>query len=704
MYVHHYVRCSDSRSDKGDTKERQTESAQLSCKRRSMIFRPEAKIVDIGTSALHGANLEPGSPLGDFFQKALDGKLPPNSVLIFDAVSRYSRVGVDIEGKLWDVINAGLDIYFYNSDIYLSKGLPDNAVNKTRLIWELEQAGRESMEKKRMVDRDLFKKCKAADEGKKVNFSSHAGPWVVWDEDIQDYKLNKGAEYVRTMWREKMAGTSLADIARILNGYSHGWRGGRWDATTILNTLRNRKLIGELSITTNPLQDDVGIPHVYPNYLPPILTLPEWDALQARLAADSIVNGKHGGIGPKQQVFNLFSSMITCAYCKGRVRIRSGNNSRTPGTVYAYYWCQNNNANQGCTCSDTIRADALELHFFGSYLKTSPAGLLTRRDEAALAKQEANRLKLDEYNRMVAMYVDMIEKPQNEAIRVELTTKANNYAALRTILIKEIDRLTEQTQQVTAAGGALKSLQGLIRGTDASAAAAPAVELAEQLAEQTNRHQIRDLMPQIIRGIVIDLTKKEYAVESLAGVVGESMSLDTIVKEMNRQAVDRQIALLRANPPTSEDLRWKPETRMKMKAAVERRRKLGIKNKFSEEGKAKMRAARQRDRQARLAKWATDRGLSMDGIDLAWKAEDAAMTNAEWKADKDARKAGKTRVEVMTARFWARLGVQADAMRLTPEALAERMASDRGMTVAELVAHKASRKVARTSSTSSALE
>jgi hypothetical protein len=136
-----------------------------------------------------------------------------------------------------------------------------------------------------------------------------------------------------------------------------------------------------------------------------------------------------------------------------------------------------------------------------------------------------------------------------------------------------------------------------------------------------------------------------------------------------------------------------------MKAAWDRRRKLGTKTKFSEEGKAKMRAARQRDRQARLAQWGTDRGLSMDGIELAWKAEDAAMSRADWKADKEAREAGKARAEVMTARFWARLGVQAAAMRITPEALAERMASERGMTVAELVARKASRKEVRTPST-----
>jgi hypothetical protein len=51
---------------------------------------------------------------------ALDGKLPPNSVICFDAVSRYSRVGVDVEEKLWEVVNAGLDIYFYNSDNRLS--------------------------------------------------------------------------------------------------------------------------------------------------------------------------------------------------------------------------------------------------------------------------------------------------------------------------------------------------------------------------------------------------------------------------------------------------------------------------------------------------------------------------------------------------------------------------------------------------------
>jgi hypothetical protein len=170
------------------------------------------------------------------------------------------------------------------------------------------------------------------------------------------------------------------------------------------------------------------------------------------LAADSAVNGKHGGIGPKQRVFNLFPSMITCAACGGRVRIRAGNSDRNPDTIYAYYWCQKNNANQGCTCSDTIRADALELHFFGSYLKTSPAGLLTRQDEAALAEQEANRLKWAEYNRKVVMYLNMVEKPENEAMRDDLTAKANHYAALRTTTAKDIDRITEQTQQVNAAG------------------------------------------------------------------------------------------------------------------------------------------------------------------------------------------------------------------------------------------------------------
>ena len=131
----------------------------------------------------------------------------------------------------------------------------------------------------------MTRKLREASEGRKVDFGARLPVWI--DFNKGPYSLipfNEREDTLRLMVKLAMAGSPLFRISRELNGRGIGFRVA-CDRGHRLNMLHNTKLIGDLHLCE----------HHFPGYFPPLLTLPEWDALQAKLMACSIKNGKRGG-------------------------------------------------------------------------------------------------------------------------------------------------------------------------------------------------------------------------------------------------------------------------------------------------------------------------------------------------------------------------------------------------------------------------
>jgi hypothetical protein len=608
-------------------------------------------------------NFKPSSELGRFIEAAEKQLLLPNPVLICENPDRFSRAQIDnADGTLWRLVRYGVDVLFMSGGLYLTRGDENDAATRTRIIWEFDRSRKESQRKAFFADATLTRKLREASEGRKVDFGTHLPGWIDFNKSpIPLYTFNEREDTVRLMVKLAMAGESLIRIARELNGGGIGFRGGMWTGETVLNMLHNTKLIGDLHLCE----------HHFPGYFPALLTLPEWDALQAKLMAGSIKTGKRGGQSPGENVWTLFPSMITCAACKGRVKTRNVHADRR--TTYTYYHCQSSYHHTGCTDKSTVRVPALESDFFGAYLMQLPQEVLTSQDKSAVARSEVLQLKLKDLNQKIKFYVDMASQVGME----EITLKLRALKEERTALQHQIESELTESMLVRSSFDAWKRICsefGVNSSTTEFVAggAKMALKLTDQLKDQATRRKLRKLTGSLISGIKLDLEKKRYAVKSLAGHFGEWRDISNIITALNLASRKRQIQSLRENRCDPSLLKWTAEHRKKYVAAIARRHEAGLRYKrWSPASRAAQRARMASARKEWLARWAADRGIPVEKAQEAFANEDRAMRVAAKKAREAVRKAAPEGTQadeqaVKSAAAAARLSVKGAAMGITP--------------------------------------
>lgn len=660
------VRCSSKRQRLGDTDTRQTENAKLECARRGWPWKPELIVRDLGVSAYHAMNFKPSSELGRFIEAAEKQLLLPNPVLICENPDRFSRAQIDnADGTLWRLVRYGVDVLFMSGSLYLTRGDENDAATRTRIIWEFDRSRKESQRKAFFAGATMTRKLREASEGRKVDFGTHLPVWIDFNKGpIPSYTFNEREDTLRLMVKLAMAGESLFRISRELNGRGIGFRGGMWTGDTVLNMLHNTKLIGDLHLCE----------HHFPGYFPALLTLPEWDALQAKLMACSIKNGKRGGQSPGEKVWTLFPAMITCAACGGRVATKSLHGGRHK--PYSYYCCLSSFHRTGCIDKSTIRVQALELDFFGAYLMQLPQEVLTSQDKSVVAKSEALQLKLKDLNQKIKFYVDMASQVGME----EITLKLQALKEERTALQHQIDgELTESMlvrssfdawKRICSEFGVNSSIKEFVAG-----GAKMALKLTGELKDQATRQKLRKLTGSLISGIKLDLEKKRYAVKSLAGHFGEWRDISSIITALSLAGLERKIQSLREHPCDPILLKWTAEHRKKYLAAIAKRHELGLRYKrWSPASRAAQRARMASARKEWLARWAADRGIPVEKAQEAFANENRAIRAAVKKARKAVRKAAPEGTQadeqaVKSAAAAARLSVKAAAMGITPSAL-----------------------------------
>jgi DNA invertase Pin-like site-specific DNA recombinase len=102
-----YKRFSSRKQARGDTERRQADLAEAYCKRHDL--RLIETYLDAGVSGFTGANLSDDGALRALLNAAKDGKFPPGTRLVVEALDRLSRQQITTAVRLFlDILDTGL--------------------------------------------------------------------------------------------------------------------------------------------------------------------------------------------------------------------------------------------------------------------------------------------------------------------------------------------------------------------------------------------------------------------------------------------------------------------------------------------------------------------------------------------------------------------------------------------------------------------
>jgi hypothetical protein len=292
-----------------------------------------------------GKHLANGTALAKFRELAVAGQLKPNPALIVESFSRLSRLAID-EGLtlFFDIVCKGRCplITLIDGHVYTRESLRANP-GEIHLISAHIGAARAESDSKAFY----------ATKGWDARRGSDKMTTPAW---ITGTMCNDKAPIFRRMCDLVMIG-GVDTIARTFNSEGipipHDRKRRRdtylWEGSTILAVLRGRQLIGQQQIGHRV--DGKRVVGGWVDAFEPLLTKPQWDAIQHRL--DSRKCGTFTGRNVSRMV-NLFGALARCE-CGSRMKVQ-GRGKKVP---YQYLKCSAAIAGS-CAIKKLYRLDWME--------------------------------------------------------------------------------------------------------------------------------------------------------------------------------------------------------------------------------------------------------------------------------------------------------------------------------------------------------
>lgn len=387
-----YERVSSSGQLDGDGLARQSSLFLPFCERHGLQPAP-ARLADAGVSAYSGAHRRRGT-LGKFLADAAAGSIPAGSVLVLEDLDRFSReASSHAERLLLDLFDAGLALGVVRDDRVVDRNVYDSDLSVRLQFLIRRDAAHDYSEKLGgRVSAAWSRRVDGAMAGRKL---PQLRPfWCDWDAATGDFVLNHHAEMVRLACDLATEGLGATRVAIELNrrGFrTASWKlkhePKEWTHVNAYHLTRMRQLIGEVTIKRKGQPDQV-----LPGYLPPLLTIAEFDAMQAQIRARRRHRGR---VGRGKSVFNLLQGMIFCT-C-GRPLTMSRRTVR--GRLYEYLYCNRNRSGADCDMRFVRYDEDLLLH-----------GLVSERWDDFFKRPADNRKRRDVQRRL-----QEVERQQAEA-------------------------------------------------------------------------------------------------------------------------------------------------------------------------------------------------------------------------------------------------------------------------------------------------
>jgi DNA invertase Pin-like site-specific DNA recombinase len=318
-----YVRMSTDLQLKGDSLRRQLEASAAYAATHDLELVDESCLQDIGVSAFKGANVAEGA-LGRFLEAAKAGTVPAGSFLLVESLDRLSRQEVRKSlGIFLSIVDAGVNIVTL-ADNHVYTAQKTELVDLLTSLVIMSRAHEESQTKSRRVG--------AAWANKRANarnrpLTATCPAWLRLSQDRTKYEvIEDRAAIVRLIFEESASGIGNYSITQRLNRrrVPHFGKSNGWHPSYVSKILKNRAVIGEFQ--PHRLGDGRRRPDGDPilGYFPAVVEDATFYRAQLGLSQRLVRGAGRKGA----HVSNLFSGILTCAYCRSPMKFE--NKGRPP--------------------------------------------------------------------------------------------------------------------------------------------------------------------------------------------------------------------------------------------------------------------------------------------------------------------------------------------------------------------------------------
>lgn len=285
MHAYIYARFSTLEQAKGSSLERQIADCRALCEEHQWDWSPDRELRDEGRSAFDGTNRAEGSALAAFEQDAVEGTLPPNTVLVVERLDRISRQSaVEVLHFVTRLTDRGVSVATVDGDrLYRRDGF--DFMSLIELILKAQVAHEESEKKSQRLASAWAKKRERAASGDKRALTRRCPAWIAVDDATGEYVLKEErAAVVRRIYSLATSGQGKHLIARTLNkeGVPAWGRGDGWHASYVQKILRSRATVGELQPHRKANGKRIAEGEPLPNYYPAVID----ESLFSRAQAD----------------------------------------------------------------------------------------------------------------------------------------------------------------------------------------------------------------------------------------------------------------------------------------------------------------------------------------------------------------------------------------------------------------------------------
>ena len=166
-----------------------------------------------------------------------------------------------------------------------------------------------------------------------------------------------------------------------------------------------------------------------------------------------------------------------------------------------------------------LRMDAIEMDFFGSYLRNYPAQVLASQDQVLQSRINSLRERIGVCDQHLADAAELIGQVPVKALADKMRKVNDEKVAAQ----GELEKQLRQNWQMNAAPTAWQDVLNTFKATSGETITelnAASEELRKELSDPDTRRRLRELIPAIINNIVVDLKNERYAVLDLSGKRG----------------------------------------------------------------------------------------------------------------------------------------------------------------------------------------
>jgi DNA invertase Pin-like site-specific DNA recombinase len=393
-----YVRFSHPAQTLGDSLRRQVEEAQKYAEANGLEL--DLQVVDQAMSAYTGSHRKKGG-LKDLLEMIEAGKIARNTVLLVEHLDRLSREDpMTAMSQFNTIITAGIEVVTLlggRPQVYNQETLKQQPGRLFEIVGMMMRANEESEAKSRRLSASWEKK--RTDAGRGVPMTSECPAWLKRAGDKFEIIPGRDA-VVRRIFDLALKGTGKMGIACRLNEegvepFTARARG--WHPSYVTKILMNPAVIGKFAPGRRENGRRVLVGTMIDDYYPRIISDETWWTLWGLRRERT--GGRRG-----RTFANLFSGILRCSECHGRVCLEDKGRKKPGHGDSRYLVCDEARRKKGCSNRkrwrylDVERSLLLQLTI-ALPNQTEVANRLTaditrREAEAVAYRQQAKRLAL----------------------------------------------------------------------------------------------------------------------------------------------------------------------------------------------------------------------------------------------------------------------------------------------------------------------